>query len=114
MQTNFSSANQRVNTLTFSDGSQIDSSKNLTEEVQFKKRARFADETTLESDLIVEGVIYGTLADLDVRSKEYTDLRTGWPWPVKNPDGETYDPNQDSLGHTLISLKKHLMLRKLM
>lgn len=106
MQTNFSSANQRVNTLTFSDGSQIDSSKNFTEEVQFKKRARFADETTLESDLIVEGVIYGSLADLDVRSKEYTDLRTGWPWPVKNPDGETYDPNQDSLWTHLDIIEK--------
>lgn len=86
-----------VNSITFQDQSVLTSARSFNEDVQFRKRIRVNGDGTFDKNLTVNGKIYGELATIDPLSEQYTNLRTGWPWPVQNEDTITYDPAIDSL-----------------
>lgn len=80
--------------ITFEDGSKLDSATYNNYNHHIRKKLRVSDDATFDKDIIVKGKIKGELASLDPLSKEYTDEKTGWPWPIK---GATYEKNNDSL-----------------
>ena len=78
----------------FPDGSTLSSAKTFNDDIQFNKRIRVSNNGNFDKDLYVTGKIYGKMASIDPLSKEYTDLRTGWPWETFT---DTYDKDVDSL-----------------
>jgi hypothetical protein len=89
--------NVSLSSITFGDNSVLTSAKTFKDDIHIRKKLRVQEDVKINQDLYVDGKIYGSLAELDPLAEEYTNLRTGWPWPVKDPDGETFVKANDSL-----------------
>jgi len=86
--------NNKINKINFNDGTSLSSASHVENDFHVRKKLRVSYDTNLNSNLYVDGKIYGQFANLDPLAKEYTDLRTGWEWPIK---GTTYSTIADSL-----------------
>jgi hypothetical protein len=86
--------NLSLSSIKFPDSSTLTSAKTYNDDIQFNKRIRVSNDGNFNKNLYVNGKIYGEMASLDPLSKEYTDLRTGWPWETFT---EEYNKNVDSV-----------------
>lgn len=92
-----SKKNVSLSSITFGDNSILNSAKSFKDDIHIRKKLRVQEDVKFNQNLYVEGKIYGSMAELDPLAEEYTNLRTGWPWPVKNEDEETFVKANDSL-----------------
>lgn len=100
-----------LESISFLDGTTLNSGEKLDKirckrlrvegESIFSSDASMLGSLIVNNDIQCKGVIFGELA-AEINAAEYTNLRTGWPWPIV---GDIYDISLDSLYAKIVALQ---------